>query len=428
MKLPHRLLALVAVAVLLAGCGGPLLPKSSTDSPAQTSATTPAGGTTVTPMVSTATPAATDQEQAIKDVVQKANDEQQRAFAANDPTLMRDTAVPDYYQEMAQNQSDMQRGGVTAIKLLKLEWDSVSVQGTSAQATTFETWQTTYRDGSVEQDRERNVYTLVQQNGAWLVQADDHPDSGLDQSPGGSVTSPNPNPVPRPSGATGADVSDNWSGYAATDGAYTAVSGTWVVPTVNADNGDTGAGDATWVGIGGTDSHDLIQAGTDAAVLGTGRVRYSAWIEMLPAVAQTVPLTVSPGDTVSASITRQSGTNWQITLQNRTTGQQYQTTVQYTSSLSSAEWIEEAPVSGRQLVTLDNFGSVQFTEASAVKDGKQVTAQQAGASAITMVNRAGQAVAKPGAIGADGGSFTVTRQAATASPPTSPRLGRRGSQ
>jgi hypothetical protein len=348
MKLPHRLLALVAVAVLLAGCGGPLLPKSSTDSPAQTSATTPAGGTTVTPMVSTATPAATDQEQAIKDVVQKANDEQQRAFAANDPTLMRDTAVPDYYQEMAQNQSDMQRGGVTAIKLLKLEWDSVSVQGTSAQATTFETWQTTYRDGSVEQDRERNVYTLVQQNGAWLVQADDHPDSGLDQSPGGSVTSPNPNPVPRPSGASGADVSDNWSGYAATDGAYTAVSGTWVVPTVNADNGDTGAGDATWVGIGGTDSHDLIQAGTDAAVLGTGRVRYSAWIEMLPAVAQTVPLTVSPGDTVSASITRQSGTNWQITLQNRTTGQQYQTTVQYTSSLSSAEWIQEAPRAAHQ--------------------------------------------------------------------------------
>src|SRR5580692_4075887 len=41
----------------------------------------------------------------------------------------------------------------------------------------------------------------------------------------------------------------NWSGYVATDGTYTSVSGSWTVPTVTNASGDVA--DATWVGIGG---------------------------------------------------------------------------------------------------------------------------------------------------------------------------------
>ena len=61
---------------------------------------------------------------------------------------------------------------------------------------------------------------------------------------------------------------------------------------------------------------------------------------------------------VSVSVTEQSSGRWLIALDNQTTEQHYQTTVSYSSSRSSAEWIEEAPAVGRRLVSLDDFGSV----------------------------------------------------------------------
>src|SRR5205807_743579 len=65
--------------------------------------------------------------------------------------------------------------------------------------------------------------------------------------------------------ASSASRSSNWSGYVANGGSFTAVTATWVVPQVSATS--TGA-DATWVGIGGLNSRDLIQAGTQASVGG----------------------------------------------------------------------------------------------------------------------------------------------------------------
>ena len=44
----------------------------------------------------------------------------------------------------------------------------------------------------------------------------------------------------------------------------------------------------------------------------------------------------------------------------------YQTTLHYASSLSSAEWIEEAPSSGRRIIPIDDFGTVQFTAAMTI--------------------------------------------------------------
>src|SRR6185437_4762107 len=103
------------------------------------------------------------------------------------------------------------------------------------------------------------------------------------------------------------DVSQNWSGYEATGGKFTAVNGTWTVPQVSAD---TPGAEATWVGIGGVTSHDLIQAGTESDVSGNGRVRYSAWVETLPQASQPVHLAVNPGDSVSVSVSEQTPGQW----------------------------------------------------------------------------------------------------------------------
>lgn len=392
------------------------------------SPTTATASPSPVPSATTAAAPSTDTTTAVKAVIQQANAAQQQAFAANDPTLMRATATDAYYSELVQTNQAMADNGVAAIALVQLEWGTVAQQSsTSVEVTTFETWRTTYTDSTTEQGRDQNIYTVVLQDGAWKIQADLHPDTTLDQPTPGSTGSGGTAPAPTdPTGSTNAtdpSVSSNWSGYAATGGTVTAVSGTWTVPEISATS--TASADATWVGIGGVTSHDLIQAGTQATVSG-GRVLYSAWVEMLPATSRSVPLTVNPGDTVSVSIAQQDDGTWLIAMQNQTTGQNYQVTETYTSTRSSAEWIEEAPSAGQQVVALDNFGTVQFQASSAVMDGQQVTITGAGGTAITMINRTGQALATPSALGADGASFSVQRTAVSTTTPstTTPRRGR----
>jgi hypothetical protein len=176
---------------------------------------------------------------------------------------------------------------------------------------------------------------------------------------------------------------------------------------------DSPAGaDAAWVGIGGVNTRDLIQAGTQQTVSGSGSTQYQAWVETLPQASHPVPLSVSPGDSVSVSISQlpQAQDQWKIAFTNNTTGQTYQVTEQYASSLSSAEWIEEAPSAarGRQL-PLDNFGSISFSQGSAMKNGQAVTIAASGAQPITMVSRANRQSAHPSTLSADGSSFTVTQ-------------------
>ncbi len=210
---------------------------------------------------------------------------------------------------------------------------------------------------------------------------------------------------------SGYSMSHNWAGYIASDGTFTSVKGSWTIPQVSSTS--TSA-DATWIGIGGIRSKDLIQTGTQAMVA-NGRVSYQAWYELLPAGSRRTPLTVSPGDSITASILQQSGNQWTISLDDTTTGQHYETSVTYTSSLSSAEWIEEMPVQGRSFIPLDNFGSVQFSGLSTVKNGVELTPTQANAVSMEMANNLGQVVAQPSAMGSDGASFSVTRTTASVS-------------
>ncbi len=378
----------------------------------------------------TATPSADEIQNAIKAVIEKGNHEQELSFAKNDPSPMRDTSTDQYYAQLVEINKQMASSGVAAIKLLTIEWGPVTFQSTAPSqltgaATTFETWQTDYSDGSTDQSRDRNVYALVFSTGTWLINEDQHPDSGLNQpAPGSAQPTPAVSPVPPQALVpTGRGGSQNWSGYSVSGGKFTTVTGTWTIPEPSSTA--PYATGATWVGIGGVRTHDLIQAGTQETVLGSGQTHYSTWIEMLPDTSQTVALRVHPGDSVTVSISQQKGDNWQISFKNNTTGQTYQDTVVYKSSLSSAEWIEEAPSSSRNReLPLENFGTLNFSAATTVKDGKSVNLTQAGARPVTMVDSSDQPLARPSQLGADGSSFSITRTEVPA--PAVPSRGPRG--
>ncbi|MSQ23777.1 MAG: hypothetical protein EXR58_04375 [Chloroflexi bacterium] len=347
-------------------------------------------------------------EAAIQGVILRGNHEQEQSIASRDSSAMRDTSTDSYYRDLARINQDMLDHGITQISLTKIEWGDVTVAGSTATAATWETWVTQYSDGGTDQSRDKNVYTLVQSDGVWKIQTDEHP-ADLRPVPSASEpTLPQADVPSAPLSPRGRGQSANWSGYAATGGTFTSVAGTWTVPQIAAD-APIGS-DAAWVGIGGERSRDLIQAGTQESVIGPGRVRYNAWIEMLPDYARPVPLAVHPGDSVTVSIDQLAAGSWLIAMKNNTTGGSYDRTVQYESSLSSAEWVEEAPTGGRgTLLPLSNFGAVTFTNTSAVKDGRLVSPAEAGASPITMTNGRGEPLAVPSVLVDGGTAFQVTR-------------------
>ena len=356
----------------------------------------PASSSTST---STATsPADATTAAAIKDVLTQANQAQAQAFAKNDPALMRATSTDNHYAEMVQINSDLASGGITKIELLNITFGDIAVNGSTATATTTETWRTTMANASVTQSTDQNDYVLLLTNGVWRIESNTQPGNT-------GVTAPT-----QPQGPTSTTVqstSRNWSGYVATGGtSYTSVTGTWVI--AKPDPNVVGI-DATWVGIGGANTTDLIQAGTEATVNGDGTVTYDAWTETLPQSTRTISLAVNAGDTVTISITEQTAGVWLIDLKNATTGKSFTTTVRYNSTKSSAEWIQEAPSIGRGLAPLDNFGLVKFSAASTTVDGKKESLAAANAKAVTMADGANQPLAIPSAIGSDGSSFSVTR-------------------
>ncbi len=119
------------------------------------------------------------EEAAIRDVIRRTNEQQAVAIATGDPSVMRETATDRHYREMVENNDNLRASGVTRIELVGLEWGQITVQGTRAEATTFETWMVTTPTGRLLVPPERNLYRLVQEDGVWKVDANEHPDEPL---------------------------------------------------------------------------------------------------------------------------------------------------------------------------------------------------------------------------------------------------------
>jgi hypothetical protein len=184
-----------------------------------------------------------------------------------------------------------------------------------------------------------------------------------------------------PSSAAGLGALDtvnttNWSGYAAqtnltlpASNAVTAVSGSWTVPAVSG----SGAYSSVWVGIDGYTSSTVEQIGTEQDVSNHGKASYYAWWEMYPNYSYRITgFPISPGDSISASVTYAGGP-FTLQLADNTTRQSFTTSQSlpsgYTAQLSSADWIVEAPSSIFGVLPLANFGQANLSVASATING-----------------------------------------------------------
>jgi peptidase A4-like protein len=171
-------------------------------------------------------------------------------------------------------------------------------------------------------------------------------------SPGGKARSAH--------GVSRADAtSTNWSGYTATGGTYKSVSATWVQPAVTCSSGNQYS--SFWVGLDGYSSNSVEQDGTDSDCSG-GTPQYYGWYEMYPHPSHSFGSSISPGDTISASVTFSGTNSYTLTLADETKGWSTSTTKKLSKAArSSAEVIIEAPYSGG-ILPLADFGTVKFSD------------------------------------------------------------------
>jgi hypothetical protein len=232
--------------------------------------------------------------------------------------------------------------------------------------------------------------------------------------PGGAVGGFQPGGMLRGHGATAArtgaaknaTTSTNWSGYVVTggSGAFNSVSSSWTEPAASCGGGTQYA--AFWVGLDGYNSSSVEQTGTDSDCSG-GSPDYYGWYEMYPAAPVYFTNPVSPGDSMSASVTV-SGTSYTLTLTDNTQG--WTQTENETGSFanSSAEVITEAPSSATGPLPLADFGTINYSGASA--NGSSMGSQNP--TSITMVGSSGDQLDSTSGI--DGsGAFSNTWQASS---------------
>jgi Peptidase A4 family len=226
------------------------------------------------------------------------------------------------------------------------------------------------------------------------------------------------------------NTSSNWFGYnqgTLEQGSklFNSIGGQWTVPTATQHTAGQAEASSDWIGIGGgcidsgctaTDS-TLIQTGTEQDVSATGQASYDAWYELVPAPELAITsLTIHPGDRMSASVAEVvSNTNaWTITIKDLTTGQSYSTTVPYSSTHATAEWIEETPLeigTNAGFAALPNLSNPAF--GSATTNG--LPAGLKTSEELDLVDSGGNVIGAPSAPNATADGFDACTWASSCS-------------
>jgi len=237
-----------------------------------------------------------------------------------------------------------------------------------------------------------------------------------------------------PGGKVDTNQSSNWFGYdqgSLEQGGklFNSISGDWTVPTASQHTSGQAEDSSDWIGIGGgcVDSgcsvgdNTLIQTGTEQDVSSSGSSSYSAWWELVPSPSTTISgMTVSPGDHMHASIaeTVADSNVWKITIQDVTKNESFSTTVPYSSSHATAEWIEETPLilgTNAGFASLPNLTSPVFDLATVNGQPANLNSSQE----MDLIDSNGNVIGTPSAPDPDSDGFNACAWATTCSAPGS---------
>jgi hypothetical protein len=228
--------------------------------------------------------------------------------------------------------------------------------------------------------------------------------------------------------------SNNWFGYnqgALEQGGklFNSIAGDWTVPAATQHTAGQAEYSSNWIGIGGgcidagctATDNTLIQTGTEQDVSATGAASYSVWYEVIPAPSLTITsMTVAAGDHMHASIaeTVPNSNVWNITIKDVTRGQSFTTTLPYSSTHGTAEWIEETPLligTNAGFAALPNLGNPGFDVGTT--NGAPVKLKSS--EQMNLVDSGGHVIGVPSAPDSDADGFGACTWATTCIAPGS---------
>lgn len=204
------------------------------------------------------------------------------------------------------------------------------------------------------------------------------------------------------------NTSSNWFGYeqgSIQEGGklFKSIAGNWRVPRARQHTSGQAEDSADWIGIGGgcvdascaIGDNTLIQTGTEQDVASNGSASYHAWYELVPAPEfQITSMKVRPGNRMHASLTQTAPEVWKISIRDITRRESYSTTLPYSSTTDTAEWIEETPLeigTSPGLAALPNLTRVHFGSLRINGAGPHLTS----AEKIKLTNSAGKVIGTP---------------------------------
>jgi hypothetical protein len=228
--------------------------------------------------------------------------------------------------------------------------------------------------------------------------------------------------------------SSNWFGYnqgTLEQGSklFNSVTGDWTVPTASQHTAGQAEYSSDWIGIGGgcVDSgcmvtdNTLIQTGTEQDVSATGSTSYSAWWEVIPGPSLSISnFTVSPGDHMHASLSEAVANSnvWTVTIKDVTRNETYSTTVPYSSTHGTAEWIEETPLllgTNAGFAALPNLTTPAFDLATTNGQSANLKSSEQ----MQLINSSGAVIGSPSAPDPDTDGFNACTWAGTCVAPSS---------
>jgi hypothetical protein len=217
-------------------------------------------------------------------------------------------------------------------------------------------------------------------------------------------------------------TSSNWSGVVVFSGATSYNTSTtfyyvyadYVLPVAGQAFGAcTGGWDysASWVGIDGYGSSDVLQAGLEADAYCSGyamETNYSAWIEWAPASEMSISnFPVAPGDDLFVDVWHTSATQGYAWFTNLTTNQYVDMGFTAPSGTlligNSAEWVVERPSIGSgsgNLATLTNYVADPFWDCYANTESRvSYTPGSPGSLLVTMLDNDSNPISYPTRLG-----------------------------
>ena len=226
--------------------------------------------------------------------------------------------------------------------------------------------------------------------------------------------------------------SNNWFGYqqgTLEQGGkqFNAITGDWIVPAATQHVAGQDEYSSDWIGIGGgcvdanctVTDNTLIQTGTEQDVSG-GVASYSAWWEIIPGPSISISMTIGAGDHMHSSIAEAvAGSNvWTITLQDVTRNETFTTTVPYSSTHLTAEWIEETPLilgTNAGFAALPNLTTPAFDLATVNGQNAHLTSSEQ----MQLIDSNGNVIGTASAPDSDSDGFNACTWATTCAAPSS---------